>query len=256
MSEVFYAMHHAPVSKRQGEIIGSKTDIELNDYGVEVAIYQAERIYRMLGSASLGNIGDYIISSPLKRAVQTSEIIAEKCNLDIILDDRIKPQNFGKLDGMTIDDINEDDELKLNFWDYIRPEDRDNHHAPGAESNLEMVTRVNNFKADILSNGLDASPLVITHGTVIDSLIAVVNKKRLDQVEGENRRYEGRPIEISLNAYHPMGINGEQFGFIPGIKEVVNLGDTKMIKSYIENYIKTCDREDEKIHLAKLLRYI
>jgi len=257
MIEKFYVMHHAPISKRKGEIVGSKTDIGLSKYGIEVAKHQAERIRRMLGSSVLNNVGNQIISSPLKRAVQTAEIVAEKCNMDIVLDNRLMAQNFGQLDGMTIDEINNDDELKLNFWDYIKPEERDNHHAPNAESNYEMVTRVNDFKLDVLQQYQEISPLVITHGTVIDSLIATINNMRLDQVEGSNRKYEGRPIEISLNSYSAIGISGEQFNFIPGIEDVLKRGNIDEIKSYISNYIyNDCEVEDEKIHLEKLLKFL
>ena len=42
---------------------------------------------------------DIIISSPLKRAKHTAEIINEKKKLPLILDDRIKERNYGKLEG-------------------------------------------------------------------------------------------------------------------------------------------------------------
>lgn len=256
MDEKIYVMHHAPMSKRKGEIIGSRTDSGLNEYGIEVAYRQAERIKKMIGAFAIENM-DYIISSPLKRAIQTSEIIAEKCKLDIIVDDRLKAQDFGLLDGMTFDEIYKDDILKLNLWDYVAPNDRDNHHVPGgAESNHEMVKRVNGFKNDMLSRNSRHSPLIITHGTVIDSLIAVIENKRLDEVEGENRRYEGRPIVFTEYAYKPIGKSGDIFDFIPGVPELLLESDSSKIINCVRQYLISQNvSNNERIHIEKLLTF-
>ena len=68
----------------------------------------------MLGTVALENVGNEIISSPLKRAIQTSEIIAEKCKLNVVVDDRLKAQDFGVLDGMTFEEIYKNDILIFN----------------------------------------------------------------------------------------------------------------------------------------------
>lgn len=249
-------MHHAPVAKRKGEIIGSRTNLGLNEYGIETAHRQAERVRTMLGTVALENV-NVIVSSPLKRAIQTSEIIAERCKLDIVVDDRLKAQDFGFLDGMTFDEIYKDDILKLNLWDFVEPNDRNNHHVPGgAESNLEMVERVNGFKNDILSRNGNYIPLVITHGTVIDALIAVIDRKRLDEVEGRNRRYEGRPIIFTENSYLPVGKSSDPFDFILGIENLLSENDSSKIINCVRQYLSSKDvRDDEKIHIEKLLNF-
>jgi len=256
MNEKMFVMHHAPVDKRKGEIVGSRTDFGLNEYGIEAAHRQAERIKKMIGTVALENI-DYVISSPLKRAIQTSEIISKRCKLDIVVDDRLKAQDFGLLDGMTFDEIYRDDILKLNLWDYIAPENRDNHHVPGgAESNNEMVKRVNGFRNDMLSRNSNHMPLIITHGTVIDSLIALIEKKRLDEVEGENRRYEGRPILFTEYAYEPIGKSCDIFDFIPGVSELLLESDPSKIINCVRQYLISQNVSDsERIHIEKLLTF-
>ena len=116
MNDKLFVMHHAPIEKRKGEIIGSRTDSDLSEYGLEVAYRQANRVYQLLGSEALEGVGQIILSSPLRRAIQTSEIIAEKCDMDISTDDRLKAQDFGVLDGMTFDEILDDDSLRHNLW--------------------------------------------------------------------------------------------------------------------------------------------
>lgn len=251
-----YVTHHAPMAKRKGEIVGSRTDKGLSEYGVEVAKRQAERLKKMLGTAALESVEGTILSSPLKRALQTSEIIAEQCNLTIETDERLKAQNFGALDGMTFEEVERDEALRLNLWDYVSPELRDSHRTPGGESNKVMMDRVNNFKLDMLSRGQKSRPLIITHGTVIDALIASVESKRLDEVEGQNRKYEGRPIEIGGDSYQPVGHVGSPFEFIPDISSMIERDDIQAIRSRVKAYaLAETNRQDEKVHLEKLMSF-
>jgi len=254
MSELINVMHHAPIAKRKGEIVGSRTDLDLSEYGIEVANRQAEKLRWALSNRAFGNSIDMIISSPLKRAIQTTEIIAAKCRLDVIVDDRLKAQDFGLLDGMTFDEIYQDDILKLYLWDYIEPQDRDNSCVPEGESNSHMVSRVGDFKADILSHRMNSNSLIITHGTVIDALIATINNKRLDEIEGENRKYEGRLIVFTDHLYQPIGISGSQFDYIPGVAELLLINDKNGVKNLVRSYLNSPNiKEDERVHLEKLL---
>ncbi len=251
-----YVVHHAPMDKRKGEIIGSRTDKGLSEYGIEVAERQAERLKRILGTTALENVEGKVLSSPLKRALQTSEIIAERCDLEIETDERLKAQNFGVLDGMTFEEVERDEILRLNLWDHVPVELRDTHRTPGGESNEEMVERIKGFKSDLLRRDQASRPLIITHGTVIDALIASVDNKRLDEVEGQNRKYEGRPIEITEGSYRPVGHPGSPFEFISGVFSLIKQGDIDGIRSRVEAYALTeTNRQDEKIHLEKLMKF-
>lgn len=254
MNSGLFVMHHAPMAKRKGEIVGSLTDSDLSPYGIEVAHRQAELVLRLLGSGALAGVDSLILSSPLRRALQTSEIIAEKCDMNVHTDTRLKAQNFGVLDGMTFDEILRNDVLKLNLWEYIPETMRDNHKAHGGESNKEMVRRVADFKDDVLSaHDVNNQPLVITHGTVIDSLIATIDSRRLDEIEGSNRVFEGRVIKFTDSTYNPIGEPLSAFSYIPG---VTHRGTVPQQMAHIRNYLEACPREDERVHLEKLLDII
>ncbi len=67
------------------------TDIELNEEGIE----QAKVLRDKLKDEHI----DIIISSPLKRARKTAEIINENHNLDIIIDDDVIERNLGIYEG-------------------------------------------------------------------------------------------------------------------------------------------------------------
>ncbi len=67
------------------------TDIELNEEGIK----QAEELKEKLKDINI----DIIISSPLKRAIKTAEIINEYHNLDIIIDEQVIERNLGIYEG-------------------------------------------------------------------------------------------------------------------------------------------------------------
>ena len=67
------------------------SDVELNDEGIE----QAKTLRDKLKDVNI----DVIISSPLKRAVKTAEIINENHKLNILLDEDIIERNLGIYEG-------------------------------------------------------------------------------------------------------------------------------------------------------------
>ena len=67
------------------------TDIELNETGIK----QAEETREKLLNENI----DEIISSPLKRAKKTAEIIGSERNIPIIIDEAIIERRYGKFEG-------------------------------------------------------------------------------------------------------------------------------------------------------------
>ena len=67
------------------------SDVELNEEGIK----QAETLRDELQNRNI----DVIISSPLVRAVKTAEIINEKHNLEILIDDGAIERNLGVYEG-------------------------------------------------------------------------------------------------------------------------------------------------------------
>lgn len=56
---------------------------------------------------------DLILCSPLKRAIQTAQIINKERNIRIIIDERISERDFGEFEGMP----NTDFDFNA-FWSY------------------------------------------------------------------------------------------------------------------------------------------
>lgn len=102
------------------------SDIELSPKGITQA--------RLLAISLRGESLTAIYTSPLKRARQTAEIIAQYHDCPLIVDEGLKEINQGQLEGLTGED------LRRDFPDFLRRwiQDPGNIHLPHGES-LEEV---------------------------------------------------------------------------------------------------------------------
>lgn len=81
--KIYVARHGKTLWNEQNRICG-RTDIELSETGIAQAKALAAEVKKY-------NI-DYIISSPLKRALQTSAIVSEGTGIPIVTDNRLIEQ--------------------------------------------------------------------------------------------------------------------------------------------------------------------
>ena len=88
-----FVVRHGQTEWNALEKLQGQTDIELNEVGREQAQITGEQIKNE-------NI-DLIITSPLKRARETAEIINKNFNAPIIEDKRLMERGYGELEGKT-----------------------------------------------------------------------------------------------------------------------------------------------------------
>ena len=134
---------NSPIRKMQGI-----SDYDLNSNGIK----QAEETRDKLKDEDF----DIIITSPLKRAKHTAEIINEKKDVPLIVDDRIKERNYGKLEGKLF----KKEYCNLNYdFESIEGESLENYEA-----------RLKEFVHDIKEEYSDKKVLVVAHNGVISVL--------------------------------------------------------------------------------------
>lgn len=158
----------------------------MNEFGRELAVKTA--------SALSGVKFDKVFSSPLKRALETAEILSgltvtesteegcggENCSAEtcrrvekIILDDRLKEINFGDCDGGQFDEMKADATHPLHNF-FCKPED---YNPPaGAESFENVIARGREFlREQILPlEGKCENVLVVAHGAFNRSVLNVL----------------------------------------------------------------------------------
>lgn len=142
-----YVTRHGQTQYNIEVRICGRSDVRLTDKGINQAYELADRM--------IGRKVDLIISSPLIRAKATADIVGEKINAPVIVDERLAERDYGAIDGTY--------EGTPGFMDkwvqfgYVYPE---------GESLLRVVQRVYNFVDEIKEKYSGKTVMVISHGGV------------------------------------------------------------------------------------------
>lgn len=151
-----YVVRHGKTSWNETGLLQGSTDIELNDIGIK----ETKNLKTKL---NLNNI-DICLSSPLKRAKQTAQILTDN-KIEIKYDDLLKERYFGTLEGK---EINYD--LISKMWDY----NIDNSEYK-IESLKECLARAGVFLKKLKENYENKTVLIVSHGSFIKCLHFVIN---------------------------------------------------------------------------------
>ncbi len=106
---------------------------------------------------------DLIITSPLRRAVQTAEIISENLHAPIEFDPAWKERDFGHLQGSRLDEI---DQLEPHV-DFFHPY---NPIGVNGESQIDLYIRASQALQRIIRLP-PASYLVVSHGGILNKAL-------------------------------------------------------------------------------------
>ena len=156
-----YFIRHGETDWNTETRLQGRTDIPLNKNGR----YVAELTRDALKDVPF----DMAFTSPLGRARETAEIILQGRNVPIMDDERIIEISFGKYEGQT---PLESDENRKTFFSapekYITPE--------GAESIEEVFAREGAFLRELFAKKeyKDSTILVSTHGAALSGLLCVI----------------------------------------------------------------------------------
>lgn len=128
--------------------VQGKADIELNATGIEQAKITSEK----LKDEKI----DIIISSPLKRAKQTAEIINQTLNCPIIYEDGISERDFGEFEGKQRTDFDFE-----GFWSYKK-----NLQYDKAENIRDFFERIYSTLDGMTEKYKGKNILIVSHGGV------------------------------------------------------------------------------------------
>ena len=164
------ATRHGQTNWNAENRIQGQKDIELNDTGREQA--------GAIKDSIKGEKFDLIISSPLKRARETADIINQALNIPIIEDARLMERSFGNSEGLTKPEIRE---LELehpeitDIWNYKR-----NVGYNGIEPFQEFAKRIYDFLDEIIEKYHEKRILIVSHGGVLVPMYIYFNKIPLE----------------------------------------------------------------------------
>ncbi|MCE5172265.1 histidine phosphatase family protein [Paenibacillus profundus] len=155
MSTKLYVIRHC---RAQQGLTLNDPDTPLTREGVQ----QAKLLGEFLQRQGVGST-DNLLSSPYRRACETANIIAEKLQLSVSINDKLKELNLGNVSR------NEDigailAELRVHFE---HPEKK----FPQGESNHEVQQRVSELVDQLLRGGEQQTHLLVTHQITMTLLL-------------------------------------------------------------------------------------
>jgi len=162
MVELYIVRHGETDTNYENRINGMSTDKPLNDNGVK----QVEELEKHIDV----HMFDEVYSSPMKRAVQTAEILNQGIH-KVKLDKRLYEADYGSWDGLS------EAELKVKYPEVF---DENNYllpnytkYAKDGEEYADVYKRVEDFMDDMAKKG-DEKIMVVCHGFVSRSFLKVV----------------------------------------------------------------------------------
>ena len=145
---MIYLVRHGQTDDNKNHIIQGNNP--LNDVGKQ----QVQDTAEMLKDVKF----DVCYCSPMKRTVQTLEIIAKHHkNMPIIYDERLKERDYGNLVGICYDTIKQYSDIRWNS-NYTINET--------VETPIQLFERVSGFYEDILNRYKGKNILIVAHSGI------------------------------------------------------------------------------------------
>ncbi|SDC33610.1 MULTISPECIES: alpha-ribazole phosphatase [unclassified Candidatus Frackibacter] len=194
-TEIILVRHGETLWNKESRFQGS-TDIELSSLGKEQAKKLAER-FRDIEI-------DMIYASNLQRAFETAERVADYHNIKVKQISKLQEASFGDWEGLTFNQIKEEDEDRLDAW----LKDPVTVRTPGGEKFEDVQKRAKEALNDIKAEHQDSKVLVVAHGGTIRALLTDLLGMPLSnfwRIQQDNtavnivKVYDGDPIVALVN---------------------------------------------------------
>ena len=157
MKTTLFLVRHGETVDNANKIMQGQTQGQLNEEGVR----QAQQLREQLAGTSI----DAVVSSDLKRAVDTARIVAGPHGLEVVTTPLLRERDWGSFTGRYIPD------LKDEVW----PDDIETLDA--------MLARAGRFLSFIKAQYPGKTVLAVGHGIINKAIQAVFYGKQMREVE-------------------------------------------------------------------------
>lgn len=163
MNRVFYIFRHGETDWNRLRKCQGHTDVELNETGVIQAHELSKRVEKL-------NL-EVIYSSDLSRAKLTGSIVAQKLNIPIHFDSRLREMSYGEAEGMLFQDAI--DKFGEKLWQQLQSFNQENDHVgfPGGETRYASRMRFANVLNEIIANTDHRVVGLSTHGGALRNIL-------------------------------------------------------------------------------------
>lgn len=148
-------LRHGRTEANRARLLQGRVDNPLDDLGHA----QAQAAARMLSDA------DVVVSSPLERALQTAQAVADAANVDVIVNDQFVEIDYGEWEMKPLTDLGPE------VWKAWR-KDLD-FRPPGGETLRELGERVRTgIETDVAPIARDSHVVLVCHVSPIKAAVA------------------------------------------------------------------------------------
>ena len=179
---IFYLIRHGETDWNVLKRLQGHEDIPLNAAGVKQAIALAQELQNVTFQA--------VYASPLSRAHETAKILNRERQHMIVTDPRLKEASYGTLEGLNREEYLEKIGAKLSERNVLHLLDKMSFKFDQTmESYLEVYSRVREFLDEVMGHHFGEQIAIVSHGGVIRSLIATLEKIDPLSIEVQNTGY-------------------------------------------------------------------
>ena len=161
-----YVVRHGETFENASDRLQGRIDSELTLEGIK----QAQVVSNIFKEKTI----DLIVSSPLKRCVETPKIISDG-KIKVIYDERLLGRDHGEFTGLKKNEVNFDD-----YWNYYK-----NIKYEKAENVVVLYNRVAKLIEDLKKEYKDKNIIIVTHSGVIRVMYYYFNGIPRDGLLGE-----------------------------------------------------------------------
>ncbi|CEF57201.1 histidine phosphatase family protein [Acetobacter ghanensis] len=161
----YWYLRHGQTDWNRAGLSQGRTDVPLNETGIEQAVEAGRLIEQAVRAAGQGSSITRIVCSPLERAHKTASIVRDELAahglplLPLSVDDGLAEVCFGEQEGQPIADW---------YDDWIAEQ----YTPPGAEPFAELKSRA--AQAVNRATAPEGLPLIVAHGALFRALRAVM----------------------------------------------------------------------------------
>lgn len=164
------------------------SDVPLNQIGRQQGMALAGRLS--------GQIFDFIYSSDLQRACETAKMLSNG-KIEMRTDPRLREMNFGAWEGLSYQEIKEQDPDALSAWE----SDSYQHPPTDGETLEQFARRVRSMLDDLCEWHKGQTVLVVAHGGVLQTLICLA----LNISPAIYWQFHISPASLSEISFYPAG---------------------------------------------------
>lgn len=151
-----YVVRHGQTDQNVLGLVQGDTESDLTEKGRE----EAKALQELVESLNV----DVVVSSPLRRALDTAKLITND-KKEIIVDERLIERDFGLSEGKPVDE-----ELTVKYWNF-----KLNTDINQVEKVQDLMFRITEFIEDMRNKYEDKKVLVVAHSAILRAIHYAIN---------------------------------------------------------------------------------